>query len=354
MLEKLRDLEKKDYVRGVRHKEHPLTVFNYTAKTQFERAFGDYPILRSCRGLVLDDNGNIIARPFSKFFNYEEHALSELAIGQKIEVTQKMDGSLLIVFRYKDSVIYSTRGSFYSDQAIAAQKLFKELYSEDWIENGKTYLFEYVGPCNRIVVKYDKPNIVHLALLDNLTGCDLPRDERFECVKTYPVEGGLFGDDLYKKLKYLNSSNEEGFVIRAISENGYPDWRCKIKFEDYCRLHAILTNYTNISIWECLCNGTNLDDLLEGVPDEFYNFVKKVKSDLENEFKILESHAKACVDSASHLVTRKEKAMFVLKHYPSLASLVFLMLDGHDYTELIWKMVRPKKAIKPFAESAQD
>ncbi len=354
MLEELKKLEQDGYVRGVRHKEFPITVFNYTASTQYERKWAEFPLLRSCRGLVVGDDGKVYARPFQKFFNYEEHQESELPLGQKIEITQKMDGSLLIVFRFGESVVYCTRGSFYSDQAIAASKLFRAMYSEDLIEEGKTYLFEYIAPENRIVVKYDQPNLVHLALLDTHTGYDLPRDNRFQCVETHEVEHGLFSHDLYEKLKSLNLNNEEGFVIRAISEGNYPDWRCKIKFSDYCRLHRILTNCTNISVWECLLNQTNFDEWLDGVPDEFYNFIKETKLSLENEFRVIESHAKAILDSVSCIPSRKDKALEIIKNHNYYSSLVFKMLDEQDYTELIWKMVRPKEIVKPFLISAQD
>ena len=62
------------YNDGLLHKQvHPtlpLTIWNYSPKVQYEGLWDEITI--QCRGLVTDDEGNIVARPFGKFFNYEE------------------------------------------------------------------------------------------------------------------------------------------------------------------------------------------------------------------------------------------------------------------------------------------
>ena len=52
------------------HPTLPLTIWNYTPKVQYEGLWDE--ITLQCRGLVTDDKGRIIARPFRKFFNLEE------------------------------------------------------------------------------------------------------------------------------------------------------------------------------------------------------------------------------------------------------------------------------------------
>ena len=354
MLEELRKLESEGYLRSVRHRELPLSVFNYTPKTQYERAFGDYPILRLCRGIVLDDEGKVWASPFPKFFNYEEHDVSELPHGQKIEITQQMDGSLLIVFRYEDKVVYSTRGSFYSDQAIAGGQLFRELYEEDWVQDGLTYLFEYVGPDNRIVVDYEYDDLIHLGLINTQSGSDLPRDERFTCVSTYDVEGGLFGHDLYSKLKSLNTSNEEGFVIRAISDGDSPDWRCKIKFEDYCKLHKIVTGVSNKTIWENLRSNTSFDDILEITPDEFNDWLRITKKNFETEYELILAQAKMAYNEVKDLETRKDQAITLLANHKDISHIVFKMLNEREYSSEIWDMLKPPKFVQPFSSKGEE
>ena len=63
----------------------------------------------------------------------------------------------------------------------------------------------------------------------------------------------------------------------------------KIKFEDYVALHKIMNNVSTTSVWEVLSNGESMDNLLKGVPDEFYNKIKEYETELLNEFSALKS-----------------------------------------------------------------
>lgn len=44
-----------------------LTIYNYSNHCVYERAWDEYTM--AARGLVLDDTGRILARPWPKFFN---------------------------------------------------------------------------------------------------------------------------------------------------------------------------------------------------------------------------------------------------------------------------------------------
>lgn len=344
-LNKLKDL---GYLKSVRHKDFPITIYSYTRTVQYENLFGDYPLLRKCKGLVVEDDGNIVARGYEKFFRYKDHHLSELPLGAKnFVVEKKLDGSLFIVFRYNNQVIYSTKGHFYSDTSKIGEKLFKDMYSEDWIEDGYTYLFELIGPSNRIVNLYEKEDLILHGVLNNADGLDYYTDKPFKKVETYEINNELFGEPLYQQLYNLNINNEEGFVIKVKYENS-PTWMCKIKFDNYCQKHAFITETTNIHIWECLANGIDIEKMLDSVPDEFDNFVRKTKESLEYEFDIIESNAFAVFDLVKKIPTRKEQALFLSKNHPKEMHIVFLMLNNEDYNETIWKMVKPKKLIRPF------
>ena len=77
------------------HPTLPLSIYNYTRSCQYESKWDE--ITLNCRGLVLDRDGNVVAKPFDKFFNYEE--LKEIP-NEPFEVFEKMDGSLGILFNY--------------------------------------------------------------------------------------------------------------------------------------------------------------------------------------------------------------------------------------------------------------
>lgn len=58
------------YITERRHPTLPLRVYCYTKKTQYSRTWT--PETRMARGLVTDDEGNVVARPFEKFYNVGE------------------------------------------------------------------------------------------------------------------------------------------------------------------------------------------------------------------------------------------------------------------------------------------
>src|ERR1035441_5320121 len=66
--ERLDALVADGWLRSQRHPHADLWIYNYTEKTQYESHWTPETLV--CRGLILDQVGNVVARPFSKFFNY--------------------------------------------------------------------------------------------------------------------------------------------------------------------------------------------------------------------------------------------------------------------------------------------
>lgn len=118
MIEILRKYENDGLLYSQIHPTLPLTIWNYTDKVQWENLWDE--ITLSCRGLVTDDLGNIIARPFKKFFNLSEGKTNTT---NEYEIFEKYDGSLGILFFYKNESIFASRGSFTSDQAVMGRYL---------------------------------------------------------------------------------------------------------------------------------------------------------------------------------------------------------------------------------------
>jgi RNA ligase len=197
----------------------------------------------------------------------------------------------------------------------------------------RTYLFEIIYPENKIVVDYgDTEGLFLLAIIDNQTGKDLPlEDIGFPTVRRF--DGVLD----FKELKKRNLPNAEGFVLKF--QSGF---RVKVKFEEYVRLHRLITQFSNVSIWENLMNGMLFDELLERVPDEFYQWVRSTKENLERQYAEIESECKSVFRTFD---SRKETAQYFLtQKHPSI---LFAMLDGKDYSKTIWKLLRPVFS-KPF------
>jgi T4 RnlA family RNA ligase len=318
------------YILHQTHPSLPLTIYNYTAKAQFDRYWVDATL--HCRGLVLDDNYHPIARPLPKFFNLDEYQ-GKIPDGVP-NIYEKLDGSLIILFHYQGQWDVASRGSFASEQAQMARVLLAN-YQSDLanLDREYTYLFEIIYPTNRIVVDYGAAQrLVLLAAVHTQTGAELAHTEVnwSDRAKTYPAT------TLPDWLKSIDSQqaelkNHEGFILKW--SNGF---RLKYKLADYVRLHRIITRVQAKDIWECLSENQDLEQFLDSVPDEFYNWVKDTKLDLETKYRAIEAE---CQSAFKVFDTRKESALyFQTQKYPGV---LFLMLDGRDYRQVIWKLIKP-------------
>ncbi len=329
----LKEMITAGYVKINQHPTANLFIYNYSETAQFERVWNEVTL--QCRGLILDDTGKIVARPFPKFFNLEE-LVNEPIPNLPFEVYEKMDGSLGISYAIDGEIFIATRGSFTSEQSVKANELLNTKFTsaKARMNPAITYLFEIIYPTNRIVLDYgDTEALVLLGMIETATGKELPlADIGFPIVKRY---NGL--KDLHQ-LKALAFDNKEGFVVKF--SNNY---RLKVKFEEYVRIHRIIMQVSSVTIWENLKAGDTFKEILERVPDEFYNWVKITKAKLEEDYEAIENIAKG---EYKELSTRKETALyFQTCQYPKI---LFSMLDGKDYSETIWRYVRPTYQ-KPFS-----
>jgi RNA ligase len=344
-LEVLSEYIDKGLVVKQNHPTLPLSIYNYSRTTQYDGMWDD--ITLNCRGLVLDNEGNVIAKPFPKFFNMEELSDGEIP-KESFEVFEKMDGSLGIFFHYGGEFHMATRGSFTSEQAIKGMEIAtrNRLYME--CVPGFTYLFEIIYPENRIVVDYgDEERLVLLSIV-NPEGKELTYDEIKE--DGWDIVNRYDGVNDYTKLKEMISNDAEGYVIRF--SNGM---RMKIKGTEYVRLHRILTNFSNKDIWELLKNGEPLEPFLERVPDEFDKWVKGVVMNLRYSFYSIYERAGKLHDGFRYgkyndkevEPTKKEFAEYTKQFPKELSAVMFKMWDKKPYDHLIWSMVKPKYQ-KPF------
>jgi RNA ligase len=287
-----------------------------------------------CRGLVTDDKGNIIARPFKKFFNIEEGKYTPT---KDFEVYEKMDGSLGIVFNYNLEWIFATRGSFTSDQAIKAKEIFYKKYNDLLLSRSNTYLFEIIYPENRIVVDYgNEEKLVMLGEIHTESGEELDVmfnvDLGFDVVKKY----SSITD--YKQLKAMVKDDQEGFIVKF--SNGD---RIKIKGAEYLRLHKIMTNMSTTAIWECLKNGDDIETLLKDVPDEFYNKIKDHKHNLQSVFDFNKRFIECEFEDINNRlgqVSDKDFALYITDY--EFKSFHFCLRKGRDIDQAIWKMIKPE------------
>jgi RNA ligase len=326
-----------------KHPTKNLWILNYSRQCTWDDAWD--LITLSCRGLVVNENGDIVARCLKKFFNYEQLLNANYPIpNEPFTMTDKMDGQYGNLFFYDGEWILTSRGSF---ESMYAKRGYELLQKYDYIKlsTENTYIFEIIFKEGRIVCKYDYEDLVMLASINIETGIEKSiygcgyEDLRFKLVKKYD------GVNDFKAIKAMISNDAEGYVIQFKS-----GFRMKIKGDEYCRLHSIVTNISSRDIWRALKDGLPMDSILENVPDEFDKWVKHQIKMFHEMYVITESVIllKYYNDvNPTDGMSRKDVAMKVLDQERSLQGIFFTIYDGKDYSQSIWKKLYPEYT-KPF------
>lgn len=341
------------YISKRPHPSCDYFIYNYTSKCQYENMWNESTM--ACRGLILDSEGKVIARPFSKFFNYGEYGkdttLGELPKYNSFDVYEKLDGSLGILYQMPNGELrIATRGSFASEQAIKATEILNSknplmLDSLRFLSEIYTFLFEIIYPENRIVVDYGgREELVLLTVLNRKTGTEWNYTSEFakrwhlSIAKKYNFESDI--TKLMEVMSANDNPNEEGYVI--LTDTGF---RFKMKYKEYVRLHRIITGVNERAIWEYLKEGRSLDELLNNVPDEFNKWVKATVAKLQIEYEDIEGTCKDIMDGMEinrvDETNRKEVAEFIKECGGKYRGICFLMFDKNEYNQVIWKMIRP-------------
>lgn len=323
------------YVRENFHPTLDLRIINYTEKAQYDNEWNN--VTTKTRGLIVSNDGTIIARPFDKFLNYGQNQADVLLMDEKVIATDKMDGSLGILWSYQGEQGIATRGSFTSEQAVFATALWKAKYNFA-VAPMWTYMFEIIYPQNRIVLDYgDMSELVLLGVRDIEEGDVLLPNEvvtwRGPRTQTFAYE------TLREALEAPQRPNAEGLVLY------FPDldYRIKLKQDDYVALHKIVTGLTKRRIWENLVEGQTLISMIEIIPDEWHAWLKSTYNELMFEFAgIKQKVSRQYLDVISEMplgFTQKDFALKVKdKDY---SKLLFSIHKGYDINPAIWKLIKP-------------
>ena len=303
---------------------------------------------------------------FRKFMNYGEKPDFEPIRSQKVTSVRKIDGSCLIVSKYKEQLIIRTRGTvdatkLENGNEIAHLILKYPLAFDNHYINRKncTLLFEWTTPSNRIVLKetedtalwligmiyhrdgengeqfYSYASQHYLDLIAEFLGVKRP--------ETYAIN--LFDsiENIKKQIEPL--TDIEGVVI--YDETGQV--LKKIKTLRYLQLHRVFTGVKNINhIFELFVEyggtyqenfetllATNFDwELVESIKpliNEFYSKWNTIKMRL--------GWIELCLRNPDFIeLDRKGKAQKILENFPNCSGIAFAMLDNKNITlEKIWK-----------------
>ena len=234
-----------------------LTALNYIYVTGDPDQFR-WP-MSEMRGLMVDEHANtVVARPFQKFWNIWEKDAAGTDWSERHVVLPKFDGSLVYPAGYR----WVTRGGV-TDTSLRVERIAESIgeplralldtYRTDDDGTPCTPLFEYVGPSNQIVLRYDYDRLVLLAVR-RITDGKYWSTEKIQSKwkigppgldLARPITGmeAVGGTEGAKRLADTVAgwpSSREGVVV-AFEPSGH---RVKIKGKEYIALHRARDEYS--------------------------------------------------------------------------------------------------------------
>jgi len=318
-------------------------VINYNVQfpDTFSREHKGWEIRRECRGLIFDSQGELISRPFHKFFNVNEMPETHennIPLSNPHLLMEKMDGSMVRPFMVGDTMRLGTKMGV-TDVSIEAEQYANEEFwkhaSFDMLV-GTTPIFEYVGPTNRIVLDYAEPQLVYLNSRDNSTGIYF-LDPVWK--NTCPVHQE---DGISDMKSFIETSRQkkdrEGDILFFPGFGGM----VKIKNDWYVQLHKILDQ---IRSWRHVADKmykAEMDDVLPKLSPEDRATMVEFMSDLKTaEAKMVERvRVEHATVFAFYGNDKKRIALEYVKNLPAdktwMSKFIFALVDGKGTpTELV-------------------
>ena len=193
---------------------------------------------------------------------------------------EKLDGSLIIIYYWKNRWCINTRGSFGDGQIGSApftwDELIRPLFNESILNQKYTYVCEFCSPYNKVVKLYPKPTLYLLTVFNRYD--ELKFDDYmieagrcgFKTPETYIVNNEKQLDELIIHLSKLDKTNE-GVVLRDDQNN-----RIKRKSIEYLCLHRLANNGNP-------CHPKNiLPFIISGEKDEVLVYFPEIKQQVED------------------------------------------------------------------------
>lgn len=316
------------------------------------------PIVRECRGLCLE-NGTwkTLARSFPRFFNYAEaEELHKNFDWNEPFCLEKIDGSLILFYKYEGKVHCNTRGSFAQGNINGSDMTWEKLIwsivdpklIEPHLDDNFTFACELVSLYNKVVRHYPVPSLYLLGIFRNEDGHEMPpgftdtiaEQMTFKRPDRYKIRSVL---DVHDYIKAQNDATFEGFVLR--DRNGL---RIKLKNEDYVRLHHLKGNdnfFLPKNLIPLVMNRSDEKEEILGYFPELKPAWNFYEEQLENGYMKLYS----VWDKTKDIVSQKEFALTIKDKTPFTGVLFNARKTGKDLkdvwlesTDLIIKIIGKK------------
>lgn len=251
-----------------------LSVIKYARKVFYDNLWETDALLLEARGLVVDDDLNIIVHPFSKIFNRGENG-ADIPGECFVRIVRKVNGFMgAVTYSAKHGWIFSTTGSLDSD--------FVQ-YIKDYVDpvkygmnavDGQTYLFEICHPSD--------PHIVEEEHGAYLIGIRMPNGDMVDELTLGWVAAELAEYGIKRpwtdivKMRVVNdilkSCQHEGFMVIELGDN-YVQTKNVIKMKSpYYLVRKMIARKADIE--KGLANAEKLKHTLE---EELYCVIDAVR-----------------------------------------------------------------------------
>lgn len=229
---------------------HIFRIFNYRLAS-----YTDFlnPGALECRGSMfkIDQQGNpvrLACLPLHKFFNlYENPMTMNIDLDSIGSIEPKSDGSLISTYIHRGILRLKSKGSLFSDQAVAAMDWLDSPINSDFSDHlwlltthGFCCNLEWVSPENRIVLGYMEPRLILLNMRDMETGryVDIP-DDLLNYTAPTPDLKGLTPKEFVEQIPSM-LDDIEGFVVKLKTGLWF-----KCKTNKYLSLHHCKDSVNN-------------------------------------------------------------------------------------------------------------
>lgn len=289
---------------------------------------------REFRGIKFDKLGNLIARPFHKFFNWgeKEAEMAHFDFNQPFVIMDKLDGSMIHPVLVDDEILWCSKmgPTDVGQQAAEFVKTHRNYhhFARTVMAMNYTPIFEWCSRQQRIVVDYPEDQLILTAIRRNKDGSyvsfadmeHLANNQGIDVVKTW--KGDFAGIDQF--LAEIGGEEQcEGYIIRF--ENGH---MVKLKNAWYLNLHRAKDQLSNEKNVYRLVLSEHHDDLLPQLDPDTRKALEDFAAALSQKVKLEASRYEAGVHHASQVwPLRKDFAInFATKQ--DLPAVVFKILDG--------------------------
>lgn len=330
-------LSKYPYNLSIRQKGD-LFKFNYTKESI------PCVVTNEARALILDKNGNIIAKSFNRFFNMNESYAATIDWKDEITVEEKIDGTLIELYWYNGWHI-ATRSSFdakdfkVNDKDFSFEDLFYDSQEDlDFkiikLDKDKTYVFELVSPYSKIVVDYKNTESYLLSVFSNITGIEMSQFYIDDVAKRFNFKQP-------KKYKLRNSKEIESFVkkfsgkeFEGVVVKDCKGHRVKIKNPFWLELHHLSFNGTP-TIKQII------KMIIEDNDSEFLSYFPEYELDFDNVKQKMDEILYSLKDYLSFIKLAKDEKFFE-SDKEFWETYIELQTDDNFIRSLLMKMFKGK------------